>query len=128
MGHECRNERWYGLPMTYLRVMHRSLFGGLTALTVASAALLGAAPAGADPKTERAYLNALTNAGIIPEFYTAPEALTSAQRLCRIMDTGVSQLSVVDNVMASDSVPEDVASFVVGTATVAFCPQHSMNN
>ena len=114
--------------MTYLRVMHRSLFGGVAALTVASAALLGAAPAKADPKTERAYLNALTNAGIIPEFYTAPAALTSAQNLCRTMDTGVSQLSVVDTVMASDAVPEDVASFVVGTATVAFCPWHSMNN
>lgn len=108
--------------------MHRSLFGGLTALTAASVALLGAAPAGADPKTERAYLNALTNAGVIPEFYTAPAALTSAHNLCRTMDTGVSQLSVVDTVMASDAVPEDVASFVVGTATVAFCPWHSMNN
>lgn len=107
--------------------MHRSLFGGLAALTVASAALLGAAPAEADPKTEGAYLNALTNAGIIPEFYTASTALASAKSLCHIMDTGVSQLSVVDNVMASDSVPEDVASFVVGTATVAFCPWNSMN-
>ncbi len=114
--------------MTYVRVMHRSLFGGLTALTMASAALFGASPAGADPQTERAYVNALTNAGIIPEFYTAPAALASAQSLCRIMGTGVSQLAVVDNVMASDSVPEDVASFVVGTATVAFCPWHSMNN
>lgn len=107
--------------------MHRSLFGGLSALTVASAALLGAAPAGADPATERAYLNALSNAGIIPEFYTAAAALSSATTLCRTMDTGVDQLSVVDNVIASDGVPEDVASFVVGTATVAFCPWHSMN-
>ncbi len=113
--------------MTYLRVMHRSLFSGLTALTVASAALLGAAPVGADPKTEGAYLNALTNAGIIPQFYTNAAALASAQRLCHTMDTDVSQLSVVDNVMASDSVPEDVASFVVGTATVAFCPWNSMS-
>lgn len=113
--------------MAYLRVMHRSLAGGLIALTVASAALLGAAPAGADPKTESAYLNALTKAGIIPEFYTAAGALTSAKSLCHIMDTGVSQLAVVDNVMASDAVPEDVASFVVGTATVAFCPWNSMS-
>lgn len=109
--------------MTYLRVMHRSLL----ALTVASLSLLGAAPAAADPTTERAYLNALGNAGIIPEFYTAAAALASATSLCKTMDTGVDQLSVVDNVMAADSVPEDVAAFVVGTATIAFCPWHSMN-
>lgn len=113
--------------MTYLRIMHRSLFGGLTALAVASAALLGAAPASADPSAERAYLNALGNAGLIPEFYTAAAALTSATNLCRTMDTGVDQLAVVDTVMATDGVPEDVASFVVGTATVAFCPWHSMS-
>jgi hypothetical protein len=108
--------------------MRRSLFGGLAALTVASASLLGAAPAGADQTAQRAYLSALRNAGIIPEFYTADTALTSAQTLCRTMDTGIDQLSVVDNVMATDAVPEDVASFVVGTATVAFCPWHSMNS
>ena len=114
--------------MAYLRGMHRSLFGGLAALTVASAALLGAAPAGADPAAERAYLNALTNAGLIPQYYTAATALTSARSLCRTMDTGVDQLSVVDNVIAADAVPEGVATFVVGTATMAFCPWHSMNN
>lgn len=113
--------------MAYLRVMHRSLLGGLAALTVASAALLGAAPAGADPAAEGAYLRALANAGLIPEFYTTATALTSAQSLCATMDSGVDQLSVVDNVMADDAVPEDVASFVVGTATVAFCPWNSMN-
>ena len=107
--------------------MRSSLFGGLTALAVSSAALLGAAPAGAEPNNERAYLNALTVAGLIPKFYTETTALASATNLCRTMDTGVDQLSVVDTVMAADSVPEDVASFVVGTATVAFCPEHSMN-
>ena len=113
--------------MAYLRGMHRSLFGGLAALTVASAALLGAAPAGADPAAERAYLNALSKAGIIPEFYTADAAVASAQSLCRTMDTGVDQYSVVDNVIAADAVPEGVATFVVGTATVAFCPWNSMS-
>ncbi|GAA2546049.1 DUF732 domain-containing protein [Mycolicibacterium diernhoferi] len=108
--------------------MRSSLFGGLTALAVTSAALLGAAPAGADPNNERAYLNALTVAGLIPKFYTEATALESATNLCRTMDTGVDQLSVVDDVMATDSVPEDVASFVVGTATVAFCPEHSMSS
>jgi len=114
--------------------MRSSLFGGLAALAVSSAALLGAAPAGADPnpagadsKNDRAYLNALTTAGLIPQFYSEATALKSAANLCRTMDTGVDQLSVVDTVMATDSVPEDVASFVVGTATIAFCPRHSMN-
>ncbi len=115
--------------------MRSSVFGGLTALAVSSAALLGAAPAGADPgpagadpNSERAYVNALTVAGLIPKFYTETTALESAGNLCATMDTGVDQLSVVDTVMATDSVPEDVASFVVGTATIAFCPEHSMSS
>jgi hypothetical protein len=107
--------------------MHRSLSGGLTALTVASAALLGAAPAGADPAVERAYLVALRNVGIIPKFYTPDAALSSAESLCLTMDYGSDQLSVVDNVIADDRVPENVATFVVGTATVAFCPWNSRN-
>lgn len=107
--------------------MHSSLFGGLVAATMVSAALLGAAPAGADPAAERAYLGALRNAGVIPKFYTADAALASAESLCRTMDYGSDQLSVVDDVIAADTVPENVASFVVGTATVAFCPWNSMN-
>lgn len=113
--------------MTYLRVMHRSLSGGLAALTVASAALLVATPAGADPAAEGAYLDALRNAGVIPTFYTPDAALSSAESLCRIMDDGTDQLAVVDDVVADDAVPEGVATFVVGTATVAFCPWNSMN-
>ena len=115
--------------------MRSALFGGLTALAVSSAALLGAAPAGADPgpaggdpNSARAYVNTLTVAGLIPKFYSEAAALQSATNLCATMDSGVDQLSVVDTVMATDSVPEDVASFVVGTATIAFCPEHSMSS
>jgi Protein of unknown function (DUF732) len=113
--------------MPYLLVMHRSLSGGLAVLTLASAAFLGAAQAGADPAAETAYLGALRTAGVIPKFYTPEKALTSAESLCLIMDYGSDQLSVVDNVIADDRVPENVATFVVGTATVAFCPWNSRN-
>lgn len=114
--------------MAYLQRMHQSLVSALAVVTVASAAMLGAAPAQADEKSENAYINALRNVGIIPKFYaTADQALASGMGLCRTMDTGVDQLSVVDVVMASDGLPEDAASFVVGTATIAFCPWNSMN-
>ncbi|MGN7780256.1 DUF732 domain-containing protein [Mycolicibacterium sp. 22603] len=108
--------------------MRSSLSRGVLAISVAgAAALLGAPAAGADDNTERAYLNALHNAGIIPGFYTADGALASGHKLCTTMDGGVDQLDVVDVVINADKVPENVATFMVGTATIAFCPWNSMN-
>jgi hypothetical protein len=105
--------------------MRRSRFIGLLGST-AAVALLAAPAAQADEASERAYLNALRNAGIVPGFYTPEAALVSAQKLCATMDDGVDQLDVVDVVIDGDGVPENVATFVVGTATVAFCPWNSM--
>lgn len=100
----------------------------VVALAMAGAALFGAPAAYADETNQGAYLDALRNAGIIPGYYTSGTALTSAQQLCATMDSGVDQYHVVDAVIAADGVPENVAAFVVGTATVAFCPWNSMNN
>ncbi|WP_304115930.1 DUF732 domain-containing protein [Mycolicibacterium bacteremicum] len=99
----------------------------LASCVVGAAALLGAPAAAADERTETAYLNALRTAGIVPGFYTPGAAIASAQKLCATMDGGVDQLDVVDVVIDGDRVPEDVATFVVGTATIAFCPWNSMN-
>ncbi|MGW0157695.1 DUF732 domain-containing protein [Mycobacterium sp. NPDC003323] len=106
--------------------MRTSVSVGL-AVSAAALALVGAPSAPADEVNERAYLDALRTAGIVPEFYTPAAALTSAQKLCTAMDGGIDQLDVVDVVIGSDRVPENVATFVVGTATVAFCPWNSMN-
>lgn len=92
-----------------------------------AAALLLAPVAHADETNQNAYLNALRNAGIVPDFYTPAAALASAQKLCATMDGGVDQYDVVDVVIGADKVPENVATFVVGTATIAFCPWNSMN-
>ena len=108
--------------------MRSSPFRGVVAVSVAAAAALFVAPsAHADENTETAYLNALRNAGIVPDFYSPDAALASAQQLCATMDRGVDQLDVVDVVIDGDGVPENVATFVVGTATIAFCPWNSMN-
>ena len=45
MGHECRNERWYGLPMTYLLApdgkVAKQFLGPVTAREI-EAAIAGA--------------------------------------------------------------------------------------
>ena len=108
--------------------MRSCLFRGALAVSAAgAAALLGSPAAAADENTERAYLNALHNAGIIPGFYTPATALASGHKLCATMDGGVDQLNVVDVVINADKVPENVATFMVGTATIAFCPWNSMS-
>lgn len=102
--------------------MRRTLIG----IAVAAATLVGAPAAHAEETNQRAYLDALRNAGIVPDFYSPDAALASARKLCTTMDGGVDQYNVVDVVIAADGVPENVATFVVGTATIAFCPWNSM--
>lgn len=90
-------------------------------------ALIGAAPAHADPAgssgSDASFLTALNKAGIT---YESPAtAVQVGKRACELMDEGHAQVDVIDNVSSSNpGFSVDGAAQFTMIAASAYCPHH----
>lgn len=92
----------------------------LSTLTAATAALVGAAPAGADSLTD-SFLNAVDQAGV-----TAPTAVDTAalgQSVCPMLaEPGQDAANVAARVADTAGMPLGPATMFTGIAISMFCP------
>lgn len=92
----------------------------LSTLTAATAALVGAAPAGADSVTD-SFLNAVDQAGV-----TAPNAVDTAalgQSVCPMLaEPGQDAANVAARVADTAGMPLGPATMFTGIAISMFCP------
>ncbi|OBB94847.1 DUF732 domain-containing protein [Mycobacterium sp. 852002-40037_SCH5390672] len=93
-------------------------------VTVAAClALLAAPPAAHADTTDQKFLAALEEQGIIDQS-SAGHAIESAHYVCARLDTGETPMAVMQDVLASSSLPEFHTGFFVAQSIYSYCPRH----
>ncbi|MCV7381664.1 hypothetical protein BST11_22650 [Mycobacterium alsense] len=98
-----------------------SAFG---AVLLSAAALLGAAPAAADP-TDDAFLAALAKNGIT--ISNPDTALSMARKVCTGLDNGQPSTALAMRIVKDTDLSPRQAGYFVGVSVAAYCPQYKGN-
>lgn len=95
----------------------------LVTVGAASVALLAAAPIAYADTTDEKFLAALGAQGIIDQASTG-HAIEAAHYVCARLDTGETPMEVMQEVLASSSLPEFHTGFFVAQSIYSYCPRH----
>jgi hypothetical protein len=95
----------------------------LVTLGAASVVLLAAAPIAYADTTDQKFLAALEEQGIIDQA-SAGHAIEAAHYVCARLDTGETPIEVMQDVLASSSLPEFHTGFFVAQSIYSYCPRH----
>jgi hypothetical protein len=95
----------------------------LAAFGAASVAVLAGAPIANADTTDQKFLAALEEQGIIDQA-SAGHAIEAAHYVCARLDAGDTPLQVMQEVLASSSLPEFHTGFFVAQSIYSYCPRH----
>ncbi|OBH58211.1 DUF732 domain-containing protein [Mycobacterium sp. E2479] len=95
----------------------------LVTLGAISAALLAAAPTAHADTIDQKFLAALEAQGIVDRS-SAVHAIEAARYVCARLDAGETALQVMQDVLASSSLPEFHTGFFVAQSIYSYCPRH----
>jgi hypothetical protein len=95
----------------------------LVAMTTALIGLLVAVPTAHADAIDDKFLAQLKTQGIT-DHESAAHAIEAGHYVCVKLDNGVSPTDVVNDVLASSSMPAYHSGFFVGAAIEAYCPRH----
>ncbi|OBI19059.1 MULTISPECIES: DUF732 domain-containing protein [unclassified Mycobacterium] len=100
---------------------HRGTWPALGAVALASAAVLFAAPASADPNDD-SFIAEIQRHGVVVTDRGA--AIAAGHNMCAGLDKGRTPSSLVMGVARATDLSAHEAAFLLGASVASYCPQH----